>query len=89
MLLSAQCFMQAEDYDRAVKGYVKVQKAPDMDKDLVAEATYWCGHSHMETKDLVKAYQMFKKLTWDYPATKWAKFARGRLADEAFQDIED
>jgi len=89
MLLSAQCFMQAEDYGGAVKGYTRVIRAPDMDKDLVAEAMYWCGHSYMEIKDLVKAYQSFKKLTWDYPATKWAKFARGRLADEALQNIEE
>ena len=89
MLLSAQCFMQAEDYPAAVKGFLRVVNAQDMDKDLVAEGMYWCGHSHMETKDLMKAYQVFKKLTWDYPATKWAKFARGRLADEALQNIEE
>ena len=88
MLLSAQCFMQAEDYKAAVKSYSRVAKAPEMDKDLVAEAMYWCGHSYMEMNDLVKAYQMFKKLTWDYPATKWAKFARGRLADEKLANIE-
>jgi len=89
MLLSAQCFMQAEDYDAAVKGYTQVAKTPEMDKDLVAEAMYWCGHSHMETNHLVEAYQMFKKLTWDYPASKWAKFARGRLADEKLANIEE
>ena len=88
MLLSAQCFMQAEDFDAAVKGYTKVIKTPDMGKDLVAEGMYWCGHSYMETDDLVEAYRMFKKLTWDYPATKWAKFARGRLADEKLANIE-
>ncbi|MGB2820256.1 MAG: tetratricopeptide repeat protein, partial [Phycisphaerae bacterium] len=89
MLLSAQCFMQAEDYKAAVKGYTAVVKTPDMDKDLVAEAMYWCGHSYMEINDLVKAYQVFKKLTWDYPASKWAKFARGRLADEKLANIEE
>ena len=81
--------MQAEDYKAAVKGYTAVVKTPDMDKDLVAEAMYWCGHSYMEINDLVKAYQVFKKLTWDYPASKWAKFARGRLADEKLVNIEE
>ena len=88
LLLSAQCFMQAEDYKTAVTGYTRVIKAPEMGKDLVSEAMYWCGHSHMETNDLVKAYHMFKKLTWDYPASKWAKFARGRLADEKLANME-
>ncbi len=89
MLLSAQCYMQAEDFDEAVEHYLKVVRADNMDNDLIAEGMYWCGHSYMETNDLVKAYQMFKKLTWDYPATKWAKFARGRLADEKLANIEE
>jgi len=89
LLLSAQCFMQAEDFKAAINGYLKVTKTPDMDKDLIAEAMYWCGHSYMETADLIEAYRMFKKLTWDYPGTKWAKFALGRLADERLANIKD
>jgi TolA-binding protein len=89
LLLSAQCFMQAEDWKAAIAGYQKVIKALEMDKDLVAEAMYWCGHSYMETAELVEAYRVFKKLTWDFPGTKWSKFALGRLADERLANIKD
>ena len=89
LLLSAQCYMQGEDYPAAIKGYDRVITKPDMDKDLVAEAMYWAGHTHMQAEDLASAYRMFKKLTWDYPASSWAKFARGRLADERLLDIEE
>ncbi len=88
LLLSAQCYMQAEEYDVAVKGYNRVIKTPGMQSELIAEAMYWAGHSHMEANDTAQAYQMFKNLTWDYPASKWAKFARGRLADEVFLNME-
>ena len=34
-----------------------------------------------KTEDpLLESYKMYKRLTWDYPASKWAKYARGRLA---------
>ena len=90
-VLSAQCYMQAEEYAKAVKVFDRVITEPEMDKDLVAEAMYWSGdcYMRMEEKDsLVNAYRMFKKLTWDYPATKWAKFARGRLTDERLARID-
>jgi hypothetical protein len=31
---------------------------------------------------------MYKRLTWDYPETKWAKSARGRLTEEALVKVE-
>jgi outer membrane protein assembly factor BamD (BamD/ComL family) len=89
LLLSAQCFMQATDYPAAIKGYDAVIDRDGMDKSLVAEAMYWAGHTHMESGNLEGAYHMFKKLTWDYPASTWAKFARGRLADERLENIKD
>ena len=37
-----------------------------------------------------KAYQLFKRLDWDYPTTTWARYARGRLArEEGFDRIEE
>jgi len=53
------------------------------DKDLRAEAMYWLADSYMKVQDPKRAYQSFKKLTWDYPETKWAKFARGQLVQNA------
>jgi outer membrane protein assembly factor BamD (BamD/ComL family) len=37
---------------------------------------------------LMAAYKMYKQITWDYPASKWAKYARGRLADPKLAQAE-
>lgn len=92
-VLAAQCFMQAAEYEEAVKTFKKVIEKPGADKDLVAESMYWCGDSYMKSAEtnrdaLRNAYIVFKKLTWDYPTTKWAKFARGRLTDERLTDLK-
>jgi hypothetical protein len=31
---------------------------------------------------------MFKKVTWDYPDTLWAKYARGRLSEGAMAKLD-
>ena len=92
--------MYAERYATAIEIFEKTIDTPDQDPQLVAESMYWCGDSYLklqpgELKNKMidpthKAYQMFKRLDWDYPTTKWARFARGRLAsDERFEDIVD
>ena len=81
LLLSAQCFMQAEDYPSAIKGFDAIAASAGMDKEIVAEAMYWTGHTYMLTDELENAYRKFTRLTEDYPASQWAKFARGRLQD--------
>ena len=60
------------------------------DKDLRSESMYWLADCYMKVGDPKGAYQTFKKLTWDYPETKWAKFARGQLAQnsQAFEQFE-
>ena len=36
-------------------------------------------------KNLLAAYRLFKDLTWDFPESQWAKYARGRLAGEQLE----
>ena len=64
---------------------------PKLDKELAAMAMYWCGDSYtkMSPADSVKAYRMFKKLTWNYPESQWAKHARARLTDRNMVTIEE
>jgi len=92
MVLSGQCYMRAEDYEKAVAVFKKVIDAKKADPDLLAEAMYWCGDAYVKGKQdqesMVNAYRMFKKLTWDYPETVWAKYARGRLTEEAMAKME-
>ncbi|MFP4105113.1 MAG: tetratricopeptide repeat protein [Phycisphaerae bacterium] len=85
---SAQCYMEAEKYDKAVETFTKVIEDENMDKDLRAEAMYWCGESHLNSGSYVEAYRMYKKCEWDFPTTKWAKFARFRLTDKRLAKVE-
>ena len=63
------------EFDRLVMKYE--------DKDLRSEAMYWLAECYAKVADMKNAYQTYKKLTWDYPETKWAKFARGQLVQNA------
>ena len=33
------------------------------------------------------AYKLYRRVTFDFPDSKWAKYARGRLSDPAFERI--
>jgi tetratricopeptide (TPR) repeat protein len=92
-VLSAQCYMQAERYDDAVTSFGKVIDNNAAEPELRAEAMYWAGDAYTrmggQNNAMAKAYRMFKNLTWDFPETRWAKFARGRLTEETFENIAE
>ena len=98
--VSAQCYMKAEKYEEAIKVFERVVENDKALKELRAESMYWAGDAYMKlavrgsrgkSRDQIylSAYRMFKNLTWDYPATKWAKYARGRLAGEEMAAIDE
>lgn len=89
-VLSAQCYMRAADLPKAIRVFTKVVEEKRAEPDLIAQAMYWCGDCEMKNSppDFVKAYRMFKKLTWDYPEGQWAKYARGRLTEPALAKVE-
>ena len=87
-MLSAQCYLRAKDFSRSLDVFEAIYKDTKTDKDLAAEAMYWAGDVCLQKGDMKNAYRAFKKLTWDYPESKWAKFARGRLTEEAMVQAE-
>ncbi len=89
LFLAGQCNMRQEDYRTAVQHLNLLLKTYADDHNVRAETMYWLAESYYRSKDNVKAYQTFKKLTWDYPETKWAKIARGRLTEEVFARIAE
>ena len=62
---------------------------PKSDKESAAYSMYWTADTYMKKKDLLSAYRMFKKLTWDYPESQYAKFARGRLTEEDLVKVQE
>ncbi len=87
--ISAQCYMLAEKFDKAIEVFKTVYEDPKADNEVAAECMYWTGDCHMKAQAFVDAYRVFKKLTWDYPESKWAKYARGRLTDDALLRVAE
>ncbi len=83
LLLAAHCHMKMDDNRAASIALNRIVEQYIDDKEIRAEAMYWLGDAEYKRREYAKAYQAFKKLTWDYPESKWAKFARGRLTEEA------
>ena len=89
LFLSAQCYMKMEDYKESAKLLTLLVDEYTEDKEVRAEASYWLGESYFKATNYQKAYQTFKKLTWDYPESKWAKIARGRLTEDVLARFEE
>ena len=89
LFLSAQCYMKMEDFKEAVTLLTLLIDQYTDDKEVRAEAMYWLGDSYFKDRNFMKAYQTFKKLTWDYPESKWAKIARGRLTEDELARFEE
>ena len=98
-LRAAQNFMRAHQYDKAIRGFQRVVDNEDYDdKDVRAQALYWMGLSYERTpvggwkdegQNRQSAYSIYRRITFDFPDSKWAKYARGRLADPVFARIID
>lgn len=80
-VLSGQCYMRAEDLNKAIEAFAKVADNPEAENEVRAEAMYWMADSHAQKQEYEDAYRIYKRLTWDYPASNWARFARGRLTE--------
>ena len=87
-LRSAQNYMRAADYSDAIAGFQKVVDIEEYDdKTVRSQAMYWSGICHEYLSDHTEAYQLYRRVTFDFPDSVWAKQARGRLADPVFAKI--
>ena len=80
--------LQRVSYIDAIEILAKMIETYKDDKAVRPEGMYWLADCQYKNKEYTSSYQTFKKLTWDYPESKWAKIARGRLTDEQFEDID-
>jgi tetratricopeptide (TPR) repeat protein len=100
-LASAQNYMRSHQYETAIAGFKNVVDNEDYDDTSIrAQALYWSGLSYeriaaaagagdYKTSGNAKqeAYETYRRVTFDFPDSKWAKYARGRLSDAAFARI--
>ena len=87
-LRSAQNYMRAGDFAAAIEGFQKVVDTETYDgKNIRSQALFWMGISQERLNDHREAYEIYRRVTFDFPDSVWAKQARGRLADPAFAEI--
>ncbi|MFK7790153.1 MAG: tetratricopeptide repeat protein [Phycisphaeraceae bacterium] len=87
-LRSAQNFLRAGDYQDAIDGFQVVIDTETYDgKTVRSQAMFWAGISHERLSNPRAAYQLYRRTTFDFPDSIWAKQSRGRLADPAFARI--
>lgn len=89
LFLAAQCAYNQGDYKEAADLFAKTADTYQDEKSLRPEAMYWQADSSTKINDNVKAFRTFKKVTWDFPESQWAKAARGRLTEEVFTRMQE
>jgi outer membrane protein assembly factor BamD (BamD/ComL family) len=89
-LRAGQSFMRATKHQEAVDAFKRVIAEPAYDgKTIRAQAMYWSGMSYQALRQPMAAYSHFKRLTYDFPESEWAAYARGQLSQEGMLNLED
>ena len=82
-LRAGQIYMRAQRLTEAVKALMSVINEEAYDgPTLRSEAMYWAARCHESLGDQLKAYGFYKRITYDFPESKWAAYARAQLSTE-------
>jgi tetratricopeptide (TPR) repeat protein len=88
-LRAGQSYMRAGKNQEAVDAFQRVIAEQSYDgKSIRAQAMYWAGMGYQSLKQPMAAYSIYKRLTYDFPESEWAAFARGQLSQEGLLDLE-
>ncbi|NNC88738.1 MAG: tetratricopeptide repeat protein, partial [Akkermansiaceae bacterium] len=89
-LRSGQAYMRADKNQEAVDAFQRVINEEGYDGPKVrAQAMYWVGMCYQELRQEMAAYTTFKRLTYDFPESEWAAYARGQLSTERLLRLEN
>jgi outer membrane protein assembly factor BamD (BamD/ComL family) len=89
-LRAGQAYMRAAKHQEAIDAFQRVIAEQGYDgKTIRAQAMYWAGMSYQTLRQPMAAYSMFKRLTYDFPESEWAAFARGQLSQESLLKLEN
>ncbi len=84
-LRAGQNYMRADAFETATTHFDKLAIDEELEADLRAQALYWTALCHERMELLNDAKRLYKAITAEFRESKWAKYARGRLTDPAFQ----
>ncbi|QTN33086.1 outer membrane protein assembly factor BamD [Akkermansiaceae bacterium] len=88
-LRCGQAYMRADKKQEAVAAFQRVIAEESYDgPEIRAQAIYWTGMCYLDLSQQMAAYSSFKRLTYDFPESKWAAYARGQLSQESLLNLE-
>ena len=88
-LRAGQAYMRAGELSEAIAAFARVISEKSYDgKEIRSQAMYWTGKCYQDKRELMAAYSMYKRLTYDFPESEWAAYARGQLSEGALLNLE-
>jgi tetratricopeptide (TPR) repeat protein len=88
-LRAGQAFMRAKAFKDALTTFKQVYEHEAYDgPEVRSQAMYWAGMCSETLGDDMGAYSAYKRLTYDFPESKWASYARGQLSKGSLTDID-
>jgi len=88
-LRAGQTYMRAEKYAKAISALLSVIHDEGCDgKPLRSEAMYWAARCHQSLNQQLPTYALYKRITYDFPESKWAAYARGQLSTEVLLRLD-
>jgi len=88
-LRAGQIYMRAGEFGDAVQALMSVVDNQGYDgATLRSEAMYWAGRCRQSLNEPLLAYGLFKRITYDFPESKWAAYARAQLSTDRMQRVD-
>jgi len=87
-LRSGQAYMRAGKTKNALDAFLAVTNEERFDKEVRSASMYWAGMCYQNLRNIMSAYSIYKRLTYDFPETDWAKYARGQLSQPGMLNLE-
>jgi tetratricopeptide (TPR) repeat protein len=88
-LRAGQAYMRADRKRDAIQTFNQLIHEESYDGlEVRAQAMYWMGMCYQDLREEMAAYSHFKRLTYDFPESKWASYARAQLSQERLLKLE-
>lgn len=87
---AGQAFMRAKKWREAIAMFKRVIDEESYDgPNERAAGIFWSGMCYQEIRMEMAAYSAYKRLTYDFPESKWAGYARAKLSEERLLRLEE
>ena len=88
-LRAGHAYFRATRQQDALTAFLRVIGEEGYDGPNVrSQAMYWAGMCYQQLQQPMAAYSIFKRLTYDFPESQWAAYARAQLSQENMLNLE-